>query len=337
MSLVSVPAGNFTPGASAALNFAASLINASWEQANLKYTAFENKSASLDSLLAGGITEVSADVVTGASVTEPSVTIPSGDITGLALSTFTSKYLELVALLSDKFVDFRTDYFPDEAATYGLAEDWVQGALSNPNQALPPAVAAQLLTDVNDRAYAEANVASDAVMAQFAARRFPLPPGAAASAVLQTQQKSQDVIAEGSRKLMMNYVEQMRFAVDKALNMRLEAMSAAIEYIKALASGPAMASQALGVGYDAQSKLISAAAGFYGARTDAVRMVKQNEQFNVSTKLQADEKNQQAEQMTLDERVKAMMTEAQAIAQMASSMYNNLHASSGTSYGVNGT
>lgn len=337
MSIVTVPSGDFTPGARATLEFAAALINASWDQANAKMTAFGAKASEVDSVIAAGAPHITAGAASTSSVAEPNVYIPAGDLSGLALSNFTTKYLELVALLADKFTAFRTEYFPNESAVYAKAETWVSNALSNPNQALPAAVAAQLLTDVSDRAYADAAVQSDAVIAQFASRRFPLPPGAAASAVLQINQKSQDVIAEGSRKLMMAYVEQMRFAVEKALSMRQEAMNASVEYIKALASGPATASQVVGIGYDAQSKMVSAAANYFGARTEASRMVKQAEQFNVTTALQKDEKNQQVDVMLIEERVKALMSEAATLGQMAAAMYNNLHSSSGTSYGVNGT
>lgn len=336
MTIVTVPGGSFTPGAQATLDFAAGIINAAWDQGNTKSAAFEAAVTSALAAISAGTTHITADVAPTTGVTEPTITIADTSATDV-LAQFTSKYLELVALLADKFTLFRTDYFPDEAAVYGLAETWVQDALTNPNQAIPAAVAAQILTDDKSRLLAEAAVLSDAVLATFAARRFPLPPGAAASAVLQINQKAQDGIAESSRKLMMAYVEQMKFAVEKALSMRQEAMSAAVEYIKALASGPAMASQVVGIGYDAQSKMVSAAASYYGARTDAQRMVRQAEQFNVTTKLSKDEKNQAVDMRSVEERVKALMSEAATLGQMASSLFNNIHASSGTSYGVNGT
>lgn len=335
MTIVTVPAGDFTPGARASLEFAAGIINAAWDQGNTKSASFQTAVSDALSAINAGTVHITADVASETGVIEPSITITDTHATDV-LSSFTSKYLELVALLSDKFTAFRTEYFPDESTVYGLAEDWVQGALSNPNQAIPAAVAAQILTDDKSRAYAEAAVLSDAVLATFAARRFPLPPGAAASAVTQINQKAQDSIAESSRKLMMAYVEQMKYAVDKAISMRQEAMSAAVEYIKALASGPAMASQVVGTGYDAQSKMVSAAASYYNARTDAQRMVRQAEQFNVSTKLSASEKNQAVDMQSVEERVKALMSQAATLGQMASSLFNNVHASAGTSYSGSG-
>ena len=43
MSIVSVYPGNYTPGAQTALEMTASVINATWEQANAKTDAFEAK------------------------------------------------------------------------------------------------------------------------------------------------------------------------------------------------------------------------------------------------------------------------------------------------------
>lgn len=336
MTIVTVPGGSFTPGAQATLDFAAGIINAAWDQGNVKSAAFEAAVTSALAAISAGTTHITADTASTTGVTEPTITISDAAPTDV-MALFTSKYLELVALLADKFTAFRTEYFPNESAVYAKAETLISNALDDPNYAIPPAIAAQILSDDRNRAYAEASVLTDAMLATFAARRFPLPGGAAASAALQINQKAQDVIADSSRKLMMNYVEQMKWNVEKALSMRQAAMQASIEYIKALASGPDMASRVVGIGYDAQSKMVSAAASYYGARTDAQRMVHQAEQFNVSTKLTKDEKNQAVDMQAVENRIKALMAEASALAQMASSLFNNIHASSGTSYGVNGT
>ena len=51
--------------------------------------------------------------------------------------------------------------------------------------------------------------------------------------------------------------------------------------------------------------------------------------------LEADSKNQAADLAIVEDKIKMMLTEAQGLAQMATSLYNNLHASAGTSYSVN--
>ena len=245
---------------------------------------------------------------------------------------FDTKYAELVTMLSDKFVSFRNTYFPNDAADYAAVEAWIQGAVANPNSGLPVAVQQQITADDQARILSDTTRASDAVLQTFAARRFPLPPGAAASAVLQIQQKSQDAMAESSRKITMASVDMMKFAVEKSVGLRQLAMNEAIEYVKAIASAPEMASRLVGIGYDAQSKLISAASQFYSARTDVQKLISSVGEFNVTTALEAATKNQASDLTLIEDRLKALLTECQALAQLATSLFNNLHASAGTSY-----
>lgn len=317
-------------GSGPELVFASNTINACWRTAQEAANAF-------DDIVQGAVEKIDdqsdSDALTVDSadetpVTEPVVTIPTSVDPTDVMSMFDTKYTELVALLVEKFTAFQTAFFPNESANYAVAESWLSDAISNPQHGIPDDVAAQLLTDVKSRAYADAAVQADAVIATFAARRFPLPPGAAASAVLQINQKAQDSISESSRAMVMKYIESMKFAVENTLAQREKAMSAAIAYINALASGPNMASSLVGVGYDAQSKLISAAASYYNARTDASRMVKQAQQFNVDRKFAKDEKNVSNDMALMQENVKLLLTEAQALAQIATSLFNNLHVSS---------
>lgn len=162
-------------------------------------------------------------------------------------------------------------------------------------------------------------------MAQFAARRFPLPPGAANSMVMQIEQKAQDELAEASRKLTALSVEMQKFNVEKLLGLRSMAMDSAIKYISALASGPDMASKVIGVGYDAQSKLISAASSFYNARIQAAEVTSKVAQYNNSTQLEAAVKNQMADLQMVENKLKGLLTEAQSLAQITTSLFNNLN------------
>ena len=303
------------------------VINATWDLAGVKQTEYSTKIVNATS----GFLDVTAPPTVAAgtasvpTIDEPAVLIPSSIDTSDIIAMFDSKYAELVQLLADKFVAFRVAYFPDEQNAYSAAEDWLQAAFTN-DSGLPTAVHDQLLTDARDSILAEAAKATDEVMATFAARRFPLPPGASASAVLQIQGNAQAQMAEAARKITIMSVEQFRFLVTATLDLRQKAMGAAIEYIKALASGPDMASRVIGIGYDAQSKLISSAADFYRARAGAKEIITKAGQFNVTTALEADVKNQMAELTLIDDKLKALLAEAQTIGQLATALYNNLHA-----------
>lgn len=327
---------NYTYLNTPALAVNAAIINTAWNLAQTKSTDFSTKVASLTSELPdvsdtlAGI-DITAGTVTAPTVAEPDVDIPATASQTDIMTAFDTKYLELVQLLSDKFVDFRATYFPDESAAYVAAEDWLQAAIANPSGGIPATVQAQVLEDDRTRILADAERAAEDVLSTFATKRFPLPPGAAASAVLQIQQGAQDKIAESSRKITVLSIEQMKFAVEKTLSLRQLAMGAAIQYIQALASGPELSSKLVGIGYDAQSKLISAASQFYNARTAAAELTSKVGQFNVTAAMEAASKNQAADLQTVEMRLKALMSEAQGIAQMATSLFNNLHASSSIS------
>ena len=330
-------AGKFSPGAAFAIDSAAQIINAGWNLGFDMKAAFEAKvtalSADITALLSSPAMHVTASAADAVTITEPVVTLPASIDTSTILATFDAETTALVALFSGKVVSFLTTYFPDDQATYDAAEAWLTGALANPH-GLPTAVAAQLYTDEHDRHIAEASRAKDALFASFAARRYPMPAGALASAQLQIDQKTQDLSAETGRKLTMMSVEQLRWAAEKVVGLRQLASSAALDYAKLMTQGPAIASSVTGIGYDAQTKLIGAVSSFYGARTDAAKVISSVSQFNASATQDAAVKNQIADLTLIEDKIKAIMVEIQAIAQMATSLFNNVHASAGSSYSV---
>ena len=105
-------------------------------------------------------------------------------------------------------------------------------------------------------------------------------------------------------------------------------MDSAIKYISALASGQDIASKVIGVGYDAQSKLISSVATFYNARTQAAETMSKVAQYNNSTQLEADAKNQMADLQMVENKLKALLTECEVIGRAMTALYNNLHVGS---------
>ena len=100
------------------------------------------------------------------------------------------------------------------------------------------------------------------------------------------------------------------------------------KYISALASGQDIASKVIGVGYDAQSKLISSAATFYNARTQAAETMSKVAQYNNSTQLEADAKNQTADLQMVENKLRALLTDCEVIGRAMTALYNNLHVGS---------
>lgn len=326
------------PSSDTALEIVRDVIDASWDQANGKVTAYESKMATVQDTILDLLSTptVTAGAVPVPTIDEPLVNIPFSAAVDDVFDKFTSEYIELANWLVAQGNAFITAHYPDEQTAYAAAEDWLQAALENPSAGLPPSIAAQIWGDDQARILADKGRASDAVIATFAARRYPLPPGAAASAILQIEQKAQDEIAESSRKVAIMSVELQKSTVDTLMKLRAVAMGNKIEYIKALASGPDMISRMVNIGYDAQSKNISAASSFYSARTQATEVVSKINQFNTSLQLEAGKANQGAEMGIIGEKVKTFLDEARALAQMATALFNNLHAQAGVS-GSRGT
>ena len=338
--IVSFVPGDYTPGAENAVRNAVNVINATWNQTLAKSISLEDKIDAITDEATGWLSTTAAPQVSAATavaapvVNEPTITIPTDIDTAMILADYEAEYTKIRALMVTDLSKIITDYFPEDSQTYSAAETWIQAAMANPNGGLPVAVQAQIIADDHARISAEADQASDTLVQTFAARRFPLPPGALASAQLQIHQKEQSLMAESSRKVTILSVEMMKFAVEKALNMRQLAMNATLDYVKTMASAPDVSSRVVGIGYDAQTKLISAVSSFLSARTDVQKLVSSVAEFNVTTAQETKAKNQAADMTMIDNRLKALLAEIQAFINQAVSLYNNLHASAGTSYGV---
>ena len=324
--------GSPTPGVNlyqlpnASMQVLEDIINATWNEGLTNKADFTAKIATA---VSGFLDITSAPHVTAGNVSIPSITEPTVDIPASVsvddmYDLWETRYLELATWLTTQFTTFRSTYFPDETAAYTACEDWLQAAMTDPS-GLPETVRAQLLGDAQANILADKVRAQDAVVAQFAARRFPLPPDAAASAVLQIEQKAQDEIAEANRKIMVMSVEQFRFNVENLLKLRDIAMRDAVEYVKALASGPDIASKMNNIGYDAQSKLISSVSSLLNARAQVAETISKVAQYNNSAALDAAVKNQASDLSMIENKLKALLAEAQSIAQITTALFNNLN------------
>ena len=310
------------------------VANACWELGNAKSAGVAVKSQDLQDALQDLFDTVALNISAGTvsvpTVTAPSVIIPSTVDTSDIINTFRTEYVDLANYLVGKYANFITTYFPNESALYSAAESSLSAALAS-NSFIPAAVQAQIIGDADAIVIEDKLKAQDAVVAMYQARRFPLPPDVAAAAVLQIEQKAQDQMAETARKIAIMSVEQYKWTIEKCINLRTVALSSAGDYVKAAASGPEIASRVTGIGYDAQSKLISSAAQFYGADTNAKEMMSKVDQFNKTITLTADEKNQMAQLTLIDDKVKAMLADIAALRHETAALYNNVHLSVGLS------
>lgn len=303
------------------------VINATWNKGLEQEASFAAKVDSIESQLG---TDDAPTIDAPTDISAPLVTAPLVDIPTTVddyVELYRTQYLEMMEELSNRFQVFRDTHFPDESAGFAAAQDWLLEAVANPGSALPQAIQDKIFEDDRSRIMDDASRASDAILATFAARRFPLPPGQAAAAIAGVQQKAQAEIGASSRNMAKLAVEMQRFTVEKLLGLRQAADGAALKYIKALAVAP---SESIKV-TNQQSALIAAAADFYRADIAAAELTAKVGQFNNTLAVDVASKNQASELAVISERIKALLAEAQAVAQMASALFNNVNVSSSIS------
>ena len=263
------------------------------------------------------------------TVVEPNVYIPSV-AAGIDTALFDSTYRQIIDDLSGMFADFFTEYFPVNTALMAGVEAWLTRAVTTGGTGVNSAVEQQIWQRSRDRFSTDAAAASDEAVASWAARGFPLPPGAAVGAVLDIQRKRSAEIADQSREIAINTfkteIENIRFAIKTAIDYRVAAVSAAGDYIKALALGPQLATQLATAASDAQARLISAASQYYNARINVAQLAQAKNlaitDFNLSAATQSSQNAVSYSRLRAD----TAMAGAQALGQQASAALNAVNA-----------
>jgi len=312
------------------------LINATWNLALTQSTAVGAKTAAITAA-SGMLDPTLAPQISGGSVSVPSITAPAvnipANITVPSLfADWKTEYLDLANWLVGEYTSWISTYAPNNQALYAAGESSLLAAIQSDTY-IPAAVQANIMGDASAAILSDKVRAQDAVVAQFAARRFPMPAAASTSAIMQIEQKAQDAMAEAGRKIMVMSVEQYRFVIEKVIAARGMILEAANKYVLAIASAPDAASKLLGVGYDIQTKLISAAAQFYNADAQAKEVIAKVGQFNTSLALDVSKANQASELQIIEDNLKALLGEIGSITQQATALFNNLHVQASMSAG----
>lgn len=260
---------------------------------------------------------------------EPPVLIPTS-ATGVDSALYGSTYQQIVDDLTAQFTGFFATYFPNECDYLAKAELALCDMLDGGN-GIPSDVEDQIWQRDRARVLNEVNRASGDVIATFAARGFPLPPGAAQHQLYLMQRDAQDKIGQQSRDIAIKHVEilieNIKFAIKEALEYRIKSISAAAEYIKTLAIGPEIAMRLATAAADAQAKLISAANQYYGSRIKLEELKFDVLKWNSNAMNEA----QKVDVMSHAERLKArgmvMAAAAEAAGKQAAAALNAVHAS----------
>lgn len=266
-------------------------------------------------------------------VTEPNVFIPN-KAAGIDSELYQTTYKQIKDDISGQFKGFFETYFPNECDYLAKAQLALCNMLDG-KTGIPAEVEDQIWQRDRARVLNEVGRSHREVLASFAGRGFPLPPGAAQHQLSALQRDAQDKVAQQSREVAIKHlellIENVRFAIGQALDYRIKGIAAAGDYIKTLAFGPDIAMKLATSSADAQTKLISAVSQFYNARIAVSDLylragIATGQNWTEASKLNAQ----------LD--VQHMISQAQIIAELAkaagtraAAALNAVHASSGMS------
>lgn len=182
---------------------------------------------------------------------------------------------EIKNLLAEGLTRFLTTYFPlgNELV---LAQEWITKALTVGGSGINPLIEEQVWQRDRDRALKDAARATAQAMATWAARGYPLPPGALVGQVAMIDQDARGKVAETSRnaaiKQLEMELENVKFAVEKAISLRTAAIVAAGDYIKTLALGPKIGVELATSMVDAKAKIAGTLTSFYQAQVSALEI-----------------------------------------------------------------
>ena len=260
---------------------------------------------------------------------EPPVTIPT-NAAGVDGALYGSTYDQIIADLSDKFAGFFSEYFPNECDYLREAQAKLCEMLGG-GSGIPAHVENQIWQRDRSRVLEDVSRARDDVLATFASRGFPLPPGAAAHTMRLAEVDANNKIAQQSRDVAIKHVEilieNIKFAIQSALDYRIKGIQAAGDYIKVLALGPEIAMKLATSAAGAQAQLISAASQYYRNRIAIEELKLDAAKFNADARNEAGMNDVREFSNRLRARVETLSAAARAAGDQAAAALNAVHAS----------
>lgn len=320
-------------GPSVSAAFVAGVFNDAWSIATSRANAAMDMSQdAVDRATNPALMPAAPTVVSPIVPTVPTIDTPlsSAEATALFMENADRISLEL----TDGFTSFLEDNFGD-FPEFSAAQEWLHRALTTGGTGLPTVVEAQIYERERSRLLQEASRAEEELTAGWAAKRYPTPPGALRYQKARLGAEANARLAAAARDVAIqqanHLIENARFAVSAAINLRTSAISAAGEYMRALAMGPQLGITLATSLVDAQAKIASTMSSFYQAQVTAAEIPLRVSTTNAELAIRTSEANQRSSIEAMRQRVDATMAAAQSLGTQAAAALNALHAQAGIS------
>lgn len=186
-------------------------------------------------------------------------------------SDYDATAASVTAQMAGTFSGFLNTYFPNLSSVVAAAETWIQNAITNGGTGIPTDIENQIWQRGRDKESLEAARLAYVASSSFAANGFSLPPGALAGRLQEVQQESANKNSTFGRDVAIRQIEieieNIRFAVKEAVDLRQQGILAAIEYWKAYLLPHRIAADRAGAIIDAKTKFSNALAAWFNAES----------------------------------------------------------------------
>ena len=247
-----------------------------------------------------------------------------------AYLTFEGQRDYLVGLMTDQLTKFFTAYYPLNEDGYDAGMAWLINTITVGGTGINPVVEDQIWQRGRDRIIAEGARQDSATLLQFSQRGFTLPSGVMVAQLQANRFEQFAKLQEQSRDVAIKQaeieVENLRFAVDKVVTLRLQALQAAADYIRALMSGLEMSFRVVNLNSDAKAKMMAATADLYRARLQRDEIAMRVPFKDTDSILATNQMNMDGFYKGIDAKVRAAAAAADVYASMAQAGISALHA-----------
>ena len=255
---------------------------------------------------------------------EPDVPEVSDTIVG-----YEAQLEKIVALLSDQLAGFFARYYPLAADAYDEASAWLVNQITNGGAGVNEQVAAELWQRARERIIRDGRRVENQIATGYAAKGYMIPPGAMTAKM--EEARFQQLTATGeaatavASKMFDAEVDMIKFAVDAAVKARQMAMSAAADYIRAVASAPDSAVRIYNMKDENRARMIAAAAYWYRARLSRDEIVLKSKLSEKEIDYKIYEHRRTQATRNDDVRVRALASAADVYARTASAALSSLN------------
>lgn len=237
--------------------------------------------------------------------------------------------------LTATFNNFFAEYMPMGSA-FDAVDGWLSKAIAGEGSGLSTLLEDQIFERDRQRLLRDKWRQETELRAQWAARRYPMPPGAMDYQLMQLNRDINNKIADSSRERALATfqaeIENMRSAVTQAIALRTAAIDRAITMFTAWLEIDRMGTQYQQQFEQQRVATISALTSLYAAEQSGWQAQKNLERGNLDLAQQDLTREFEGDKVSLEQEVAAAMQAAQAAATQAAAALNGLHAQGSVSY-----